>query len=238
MAQRRPSSATGRRGPILDARTIRRCTAFLATGLAVGIAVAMLPGVGATASPAPVSQATGRFLSGSIGGTDLDNVIAVHGESAVNTGGAPVTHQHSLSASLLSQQLVNLPDGLQFPAGGVLELGGANQYANANPDGSANGASGAVTNSGAIGLGGGASQSDATLDLAGASDLASLFGDVKATVGALAATAHQADGKDGAQSGSYELGSLDLELTSPALASAVKLLIGGSSRAPGLSDLI
>jgi hypothetical protein len=199
----------------------------------------MIPGGGAGASPAPVSQAAGRVLSGEIGGSDLDNLVAVKGESAVNTGGASVTHQHSLSASLLSKQLLNLPDGLQLPGGGVLELGAANQYAQANPDGSAHGASGAVTNSGAVGLGGGgAPQSDATLDLARASGLADLLGDVKASVGALAATADQKAGKNGAQSGDYELASLKLELTSPALANAIKLLSGGSAQVPGLSDLI
>jgi len=190
-------------------------------------------------APAPVSQASGRVLSGSIGGSDLDSIVAVKGESAVNTGGASVTHQHSLSASLLSQQLLNLPDGLQLPGGGVLELGAANQYAQANPDGSAHGASGAVTNSGAVGLGGGgAPQSDATLDLASASGLAELLGDVKASVGALAATADQKAGKNGAQSGDYELASLKLQLTSPALANAIKTLSGGSAQVPGLSDLI
>jgi hypothetical protein len=239
MAQRRPSSATGRRTPTFDARTLRRCSAIVAAGLVAGIGIAMIPGGGAGASPAPVSQAAGRFLSGEIGGSDLDNLVAVKGESAVNTGGASVTHQHSLSASLLSHQLLNLPDGLQLPGGGVLTLGAANQYAQANPDGSAHGASGAVTNSGAVGLGGGgAPQSDATLDLASASGLAELLGDVKASVGALAATADQKAGKNGAQSGDYELASLKLQLTSPALANAIKTLSGGSAQIPGLSDLI
>ncbi len=239
MAQRRPSSATGRRAPAFDARMLRRCSAIVAAGLVAGIGIAMIPGGGAGASPAPVSQAAGRFLSGEIGGSDLDNLVAVKGESAANTGGASVTHQHSLSASLLSQQLLNLPDGLQLPGGGVLELGAANQYAQANPDASAHGASGAVTNSGAVGLGGGgAPQSDATLDLASASGLAELLGDVKASVGALAATADQKAGKNGAQSGDYELASLKLQLTSPALANAIKTLSGGSAQVPGLSDLI
>lgn len=239
MAVRRPSSPTGRRTPSFDARALRKCSAILAAGLVAGIGIAMIPGGGAGASPAPVSQASGRFLSGEIGGSDLDNLVAVKGDSAVNTGGASVTHQHSLSASLLSQQLLNLPDGLQLPGGGVLHLGAANQYAQANADGSAHGASGAVTNSGAVALGGGgAPQSDATLDLAGASGLADLLGDVKASVGALAAKADQKAGKNGAQSGDYELASLKLELSSPALANAIKLLSGGSSQVPGLSDLI
>src|SRR6266700_1636408 len=239
MAQRRPSSATGRRAPAFDARMLRRCSAIVAAGLVAGIGIAMIPGGGAGSSPARVSQAAGRFLSGEIGGSDLDNLVAVKGESVANTGGASVTHQHSLSASLLSQQLLNLPGGLQLPGGGVLQLGAANQYAQANPDGSAHGASGAVTNSGAVGLGGGgAPQSDATLDLASASGLAELLGDVKASVGALAATADQKAGKNGAQSGDYELASLKLQLTSPALANAIKTLSGGSAQVPGLSDLI
>jgi hypothetical protein len=238
MALRRPSSATGRRKPTFDARTLRRCSVVLAAGLAVGLAIAMAPG-GATASPGPVSQATGRFLSGPIGGSNLDNLVAVKGESAVNTGGPTVTNKHSLTASLLNQQLLNLPDGIQLPGGGVLELGAANQYAQANPNGSAHGASGAVTNSGAVGFGGGgAPQSDATLDLAGASGVASLLGDVKATAGALAATADQACGHNGAQSGNYEIAQLKLSLTSPALASAIKMLTGGNGQVPGLSDLI
>jgi len=118
------------------------------------------------AAAAPVSQATGRFLSGQLGTTSLDTLVALNGESAVNTGGATVTKQHSLSASLLGQQLLNLPNGVQLPGGDVLTLGAVNQYAQANPNGSAQGASGAITNSGAIGFGnGGAPQSDATLVL-------------------------------------------------------------------------
>src|SRR6266566_8593662 len=102
MAQRRPSSATGRRTPSFDARTLRRCSAIVAAGLVAGIGIAMIPGGGAGASPAPVSQSTGRFLSGEIGGSDLDNLVAVKGESAVNTAAPSATHEHSLPPSLPS----------------------------------------------------------------------------------------------------------------------------------------
>jgi hypothetical protein len=232
----RPPSSTSRPVPTERARTVRRNVAVLAALTAAGVAVAFAPS--ASAAPTPVSQATGRFLSGSIGGTDLDNLVAVKGESAANNGGDAVTNQHSLNATLLNQQLLNLPNGIQLPGGGVVKLGAVNQYAQANNTGSAHGASGAVTNSGAIGLGeqNGSPQDDASIDLTN-TPLAQIGG-LKLSVGALAATADQADGASGAQTGKYELANVKLELSSPTLASAVKQLTGGTSNLPGLSDQI
>jgi len=160
-----------------------------------GVAVAFAPT--ASAAPTPVSQATGRFLSGSIGGTDLDNLVAVKGEAAANNGGDAVTNQHSLNATLLNTQLLNLPNGIQLPGGAVIKLGAVNQFAQANKTGSAHGASGAVTNSGAIGLGeeAGSPQNDATIDLTN-TPLASIAG-LKLSVGAVAATADQATARAG-----------------------------------------
>src|SRR5882757_4244831 len=236
MAVRRPSSSTSRLTPTARARTVRRSVAVLAGLTAAGVAVAFAPT--ASAAPTPVSQATGRFLSGSIGGTDLDNLVAVKGEAAANNGGDAVTNQHSLNATLLNTQLLNLPNGLQLPGGGVIKLGAVNQFAQASNTGSAHGASGAVTNSGAIGLGeeAGSPQTDATIDLTN-TPLASIAG-LKLSVGAVAATADQATGKGGAQAGTYQLADLKLELSSPTLGSAVKTLTGGSSTVPGLSDQI
>ena len=161
----RPPSTTSRPAPTDRARTVRRTVAVLAALTAAGVAVAFAPA--ASAAPTPVSQATGRFLSGSIGGTDLDKLVAVKGENAANTGGSAVTNQHSLNATLLNAQLLNLPNGIQLPGGGVIKLGAVNQYAQANNTGGAHGASGAVTNSGAIGLGeqNGSPQDDASIDL-------------------------------------------------------------------------
>ena len=236
MAVRRPSSSTSWLTPAARARTVRRSVAVLAGLTAAGVAVAFAPT--ASAAPTPVSQATGRFLSGSIGGTDLDNLVAVKGEAAANNGGDAVTNQHSLNATLLNTQLLNLPNGIQLPGGGVIKLGAVNQFAQANKTGSAHGASGAVTNSGAIGLGeeAGSPQNDATIDLTN-TPLASIAG-LKLSVGAVAATADQATGKGGAQTGTYQLADLKLELSSPTLGGAVKTLTGGSSNVPGLSDQI
>lgn len=209
---------------------------MLATLTAAGVAVAMAPS--ASAAPTPVSQASGRFLSGTIGGSNLDNLVAVKGESAANNGGSAVTNQHSLNASLLNLQLLHLPNGIQLPGGGIIKVGAVNQYAQANNAGSAHGASGAVTNSGAIGLGqqNGSPQDDASIDLTN-TPLAQI-GALKLTVGAIAATADQADGNGGAQSGTYELANVKLQLNSPTLAGAIKQLTGGTSNVPGLSSQI
>jgi hypothetical protein len=202
---------------------------LVAATVIVGVTAGAVPSASAAA---PVSQATGRFLSGAIGSTSLDKLAALNGESAVNTGGAAVTKQHSLSASLLGQQLLNLPNGVQLPGGGVLTLGAVNQYAQANSDGSSHGASGAITNSGAIGVGnGGAPQSNAMLRLG---DLPSIpgintgsvpsFAHLTASIGALAATADQSKGSHGAQVGHYEIATLKLSVDSPLLASTIKTL--------------
>ena len=226
----------------------------------IGLAVAGLAASGVTApgaaAAAPVSQATGRFLSGQIGNTSLDRLAALNGESAVNTGGAAVTRQHSLSASLLGQQLLNLPNGVELPGGGLLTLGAVNQYAQANPDGSSHGASGALTNSGAIGLGnGGAPRSNARLVLGDVPSIPGIdvrgipsIGRLTASIGALAATADQSKGSHGAQVGHYEIATLKLGVSSPLLASTIKQLttqlsalvntLGGAQGLPVLGSIV
>ncbi len=244
MAMRRPSSSTGRLTPPPRAWTARRGVAALAAVVSFSVVVASAPG--ATAAAAPRSQSAGRFLSVKIGNSSLDKLVAltgaaagVKGESAANNGGPAVTEQDALAAAVLNQTLLSLPKGVQLPGGGVLKLGAANQYAHADADGSAQGASGAITNSGIVGIGGpNAPQSDATLDLTGSNNPLAALGSLKASVGAVAATAEQAPGKNGAVSGKYEIASLKLTLNSPALASAVKQLTGGTSKVPGLSGLI
>lgn len=112
---------------------VRRSSAVVSGTVGV-VATALVLTFGAVpeaTAATPVSQSTGRFLSGQIDQTDLDRVAAINGEAAVNTGGAAVIRQHSLSAGLLGHQLVNLPGGVQLPGGGVLTLGAINQYARA-----------------------------------------------------------------------------------------------------------
>src|SRR5262249_26846410 len=154
------------------------------------------------------------------------------GESAANNGGDAVTNQHSLNATLLNQQLLNLPNGIQLPGAGVIKLGAVNQYAQANNSGRAHGAAGAVTDSRAVGLGeqNGSPQDEASIALTN-TPLAQIGG-LKLTVGAIAATADQATGKNGAQTGKYELANVKLQLSSPTLGQAVQALTGGSSKVP------
>lgn len=184
----------------------------------------------ASASPAPVSQARGQFLSGTLGGSNLGTVAALNGESAQNTGGSQVTRYNSLDANALRDQVqLPLSHVLQLPGAGVLHLGVAGQYAQANPDGSATAASGAVANSGGISLGGQGQPllANATLDLTGfgGPSAANTLGGLQLSVGALTATAQQAAGFPGTQHGSYQIGSMSMDLTAPQLANLINPLI-------------
>ncbi|WP_396290266.1 choice-of-anchor G family protein [Curtobacterium sp. KT1] len=181
----------------------------------------------APAMAAPVaSTAEGRFISGSALGLNLDDILTVTPADAVNTGGAADTDVHPLDVTALNAVNVNLGGGLNLLGNnGILTLGAVNQYAAANADGSSVAASGAVTNTGGIGVGGqdGVPQSNATLDLSGliGTDLAGALANAQLEVGAVSATAAQAAGPDGAQTGDYGIAGLDLSLTSPALGATV-----------------
>ncbi|PCN48979.1 hypothetical protein Csp2054_05305, partial [Curtobacterium sp. 'Ferrero'] len=190
----------------------------------------MLAAAPATAAPA-ASVGQGRFLSGTALGLNLDDLLAVTPADARNTGGATDTDVHPLDVTALNAVDVDLGDGLNLLGdNGILTLGAVNQYAQANPDGSSLAASGAVTNTGGIGVGGqdGVPQANASFALSGliGQDLAGALADLDLEVGAVSATAAQAAGPDGAQTGDYGVADLDLALTSPALASTVSDLRG------------
>lgn len=187
----------------------------------------------AKAATTPASQATGRFLIGTIGGTDLATLAAIQGEAAQSFG-TKVLRYNSLDASALNGAVqLPLTNVLQLPGGGVISLGAVGQYAEANPDGSALGASGAVGNSGGIGIGGqnGTPPSNATLNLAGlgGSSVASTLGNLQLSIGALAARAQQAAGLPGTQHGSYQIASLTLDLTAPQLGALINQTVTQAS---------
>ncbi|MBA8989458.1 LPXTG-motif cell wall-anchored protein [Curtobacterium pusillum] len=195
------------------------------TAALLGAGGSVLAAAPATAAPA-ASTSEGRFLSGSALGIDLDDILSVTPADAVNTGGATVTDVHPLDVTALNAVNVDIGDGLNLLGdNGILTLGAANQYAQANPDGSSLAASGAVTNTGGIGVGGqdGVPQANATLDLSGliGTDAAGALADLQVEVGAVSATAAQAAGPDGAQTGDYGIEGLDMTLTSPALGDTV-----------------
>jgi len=201
----------------------RQAAALGVTGT-VSLGMVMAGAGAASASDTPVSQARGWFLSGSALGTNLDNIAELQGAKAKNYGGDTKRESNPLNATLLNSIHVPLGPINLLEGNGLLQLGAVNQAAIARSSGSAVGASGAVTDSGAIAVDG---QNDvpaanATLDLGGllASTLGAGLGaltDADLNVGALAASAKQASGHNGKQSGDYRIAQLTLSLKSPLL---------------------
>jgi hypothetical protein len=211
-----------------DSRS-RQAASVVAGGLVAVLGVAAIASSGGGAAGASTSyttHASGRYLSGTIGGNSLDTIAGIEGETATNPhGGSRVVHRNSLNAEVLDGATeVPLQNGLQLPGQGVLHLGAVAQYAEADPTGEAIGAAGAIADNGGIGVGGTkGAPSDATLDLSGlgGKNLASLL-NLKATIGAISAHAHQASGGHGKQTGNYEIAGLRLELDLPKLADLLK----------------
>ncbi len=208
----------------------------VAGGLVAVLGVAAIASSGGGAAGAATTyttHASGRFLSGTIAGNNLDILAGIEGESATNPHGGPrVVNQNSLKAELLNKAIeIPLQNGLQLPGLNVLHLGAVAQYAEANPSGKAIGAAGAVANNGGIGLGGTHGvPADATLNLAGLGGraLADVL-NVKAVIGAISARAHQASGGHGKQTGDYEIAGLRLELDLPLLADLLKPVLNAVS---------
>ncbi len=174
------------------------------------------------AAASTVSQAQGRFLSGSVLATNLDNIAGLAPASAVNDGSTTnVASNHPLDATVLNAVNADLGSGLNlFGANGVITLGAVDQFASASSNGSSKAASGAVDNNGAIAVGGvnGVPSSDATIDLtkvlgSSAGPGLSVLSAGTVAVGAVSATADETSA--GAQTGTYKIASLKLNLTSP-----------------------
>jgi len=210
---------------------IRPITSFYAIValVATGVIVSTPGRVGAAT---PVSQATGDFLSGTALGVDLATLVSLQGAAATNTGSpATVEQAHPLDVTALSLVNVSLGGGLQLLGGvnPILDIGAANQYARANNDGSSYGASGAVDNQGAVSVGaGGVPQGDATINLnpvISSLGLSGVLSNARLSVGALAGTATQTAA--GAQSGTYEIADLNLDLTSPLVAAIKATVVPG-----------
>lgn len=213
-------------------------------GVALGVttvvsAGAVVAGAGvAQAADKPVSQSKGVFLSGSALGLNLDDLVKLHSAAASNAGDKAVVKQlNPLGVSLLGSLDVPLGTGLNLLKGnGLLQLGAVNQAAIAKKDGSAVGASGAVTDSGAIAVGGNENvpASTAKLDLGAllgstlGTDLVGGLVDLDLSVGAISASANQAKGENGKQTGDYRIADLKLELQSPLLSGLLGTLnLGG-----------
>lgn len=198
------------------------------------------------------SRATGRFVTGRLGGVPLDPIVGLSGATVSNDG----TTVSASSGSVPSgTDAFGAPIGVSAVGslitagiGATLPLnwgtGVYNQYGQARETGVSTGASGAVTNSGAVDTGavaGGTAAKVGTLrlsDLTGLGPTLAGLTDVTLAVGAVAALATM-DGCPMAWDGrstpdatelqrSYLLSSLEAELTS----TAVRQLTGPGGTVP------
>lgn len=209
--------------------TLAATSAGVASATALGVALTLLIPTAAQAAPV-VSQANGRLVSTTLLTTGtLDSIASLRGASAVNAdGSADVVANTPLDATAL--QSVGLQSGgvNLFGNNGIIQLGAVGQYAVANADGSSSAFSGAVSQAPSL-LGAGVTVTPSTLGAPAANSNAQIrVGSATAPVsldariGALAASARQ--DVSGAQTGQYNLSTLDLT-------------VGGTVLSPVLSTL-
>ena len=192
----------------------------VATAFVLGTGLSLAGAGAASAETVWKSYGQGQFLSGSLFGNNLDNVLALEGAEASNDGTQnKVTSKDPLNATALSAINVNVPGGIQADLGDFLDAGVVNQYAEADKDGKSMASSGAIGDDGAIGVGavGNGSAGDLDLDLSGriGSSYAALLSELKLSLEAVAA---QAWGDKGDAYGDYTLAGATLSLKSPAIA--------------------
>jgi hypothetical protein len=186
----------------------------------MGAVFAFAGALPANAATKTGSYAEGQFLSGTIAGLNLDQIVALESAEARNDGSSAVDEvRDPLSAAVLQAIKLNVPGGVQLDLGDVIDAGALSQYAQAKSNGTAVGASGAVSGDGSVGVGaqgaGGGSLS-VDLDSLLSSGLDDVIADLRLDVEAVAA---QANVTPDDVSGKYSLAGLKLKFTSPALAS-------------------
>ncbi len=191
--------------------------AVISIALAGGFALA---GAGsAQAETKPVAHALGQFLSGSLLGTDLDNVVSLQAAVASNDGTqATITSKDPLKATALNTVTVGTGSSIQGNLGQVVQLGAVGQYAQASKDGTSLAAAGAVNSDGAIGLGQDQTMpgGNATVNLGAllGSTFASNIANLELQIDAISA---QAKASGDVASGGYTLADAKLNLTTPAI---------------------
>jgi len=201
----------------------------LALGTATLIVTAGLS-FSANGADATKSYSTGRFLTGSIGGTNLDAIAQLKGVTAANPGN-PGANKNPLAVTLLSTLPINIPGGVSLdvakllsPSGG--SAGAINQYASAGTTAEALGASGLVNDSGAVLTTGGGVPTDAKISLASGplDPISKQLASVDLSVGALSSSTKAT--KDGAER-AYKIAGLKLDVGVP----LIKDLVGNLSTA-------
>jgi hypothetical protein len=211
MVKRMPSGSAGR----------NRWRAALAGTAVVALGIVGSGGLAAHAAPADVSEGLGRFLSGSVAGTDLDSILALKGALAENPGGGTdVDVTAGIDATALNAIGIQLGTVDLLGGNGILTLGAVDQRASARSDGDASAGSGALTDQGAVGIdqdpGGGIADASLTLDsLLDTAGVGAQLSSVSLGTGALAAVAAQAG--DGTPTTDYLIDGLGLTLRSNAV---------------------
>jgi hypothetical protein len=176
------------------------------------------------ADTAPVATAQAQFLSGSLLGTNLDNIAALKAASAhAGANDSPMTVKDPFQATVVNS--VNVGDGssIQANLGQFLQLGAIGEYATAAKTGKSAAETGGVQKDGGVGIGQDQSVpgGDATIDLSKllGSGFASNIADLKVAIDAVAAQA-VSDGTNA--SGDYSLAGVDLKFTSPAISKLIE----------------
>lgn len=142
-----------------------RRTASAALALSLAAVTAVVTAAPASAAP-DESHALARFVSGTVAGTSLDDLVALEGvEADYDGGGSPVIEADTLNLSVLGT--IDVPIGpTTVPLDDLITLGAVNQYAEAAPDARSRAAAGAVSDTGAVNTAGsGTYPADATISL-------------------------------------------------------------------------
>jgi hypothetical protein len=208
------------KGALVQMNKLARNT--LALGTATMIVTAGIS-FAANGADATKSYSTGRFLTGSIGGTNLDALAQLRGVTAANPGN-PGANKNPLDVTALSTLPINIPGGVNLDLAKFLSPSGAagaiNQYASAESTAKAVGASGAVNDSGAALTTNGGVPSDAKISLAGG-PLASINKNLASVDLGLGALSSNTTVDKGNPSRSYKIAGLNLQVSVPLIASLV-----------------
>ncbi len=186
--------------------------------LAAGFALAGAPA--ANAADPQIAWAQGQFLSGTVLGTNLDNIVEVMPAEAANNGNQDMQWRDDpLDVDVLNTIPIDLPNGLQLSLGNFLDSGVVGQYAQAEKDGDSMAATGAVGNDGGIGVGksdrGAAGDLQLQLNSLVNSAFANVLTDLKLDVDGISS---QAIATGNVASGAYTIADATLSFTSPAVA--------------------
>jgi hypothetical protein len=225
------------KGALVQMNKLARNT--LALGTATMIVTAGIS-FAANGADATKSYSTGRFLTGSIGGTNLDTIAQLRGVAAANPGNAGA-NKNPLDLTVLSSIPVNVPGGLNLDVAKLLSpskgsAGTVSQYASAESTSKAIGASGLVNDSGAVLTTGGGVPADAKISLKNG-PLAGINDNLASVDLGLGAVSSNTTVDNGNPSRKYQIAGLNLQLGVPLVADLVDDLSNAVDPLTKVSDI-